>query len=57
MKFIEAMEVISEEYKTRSEDDGVFGILYEGYIKHEYQVLTMKPTNCLFVISICRSTN
>ena len=39
MKFIEAMEVISEEYKARSEDDGVFGILYEGYVKHEYQVL------------------
>ena len=43
------MEVISEEYKMRSEDDGVFGILYEGYIKHEYQVLTiLKQANNSF---------
>ena len=38
VRFIEEMEGISEEYKQRAEEDGVYGILFPGYVKHDFQV-------------------
>ena len=38
LRFIDSMMVVNDEYKHRSEEDGVFGTLYEGFIKHQYTV-------------------
>ena len=32
------MEAITEQYKTMSEENGVFGILFPTYVKHDFQV-------------------
>ena len=32
------MEAITEQYKTMSAENGVFGTLYPGYAKHDFQV-------------------
>ena len=40
VRFIGEMEGISEEYKQRAEEDGVYGILFPGYVKHDFQVCT-----------------
>ena len=32
------MEAITEQYKTMSAENGVFGILFPTYVKHDFQV-------------------
>ena len=32
------MEAITEQYKTMSEESGVFGTLFPGFVKHDFQV-------------------
>ena len=35
------MEAITEQYKTMSAENGVFGILYPTYVKHDFQAWTL----------------
>ena len=37
-KFIEIMNLLTQEYRLRPEEEGVFGKTFEGYVKHVYQV-------------------
>ena len=32
------MELLTQEYRLRPEEEGVFGRTFEGYVKHVYQV-------------------
>lgn len=41
-KFIEVMELLTQEYRLRPEEEGVFGRTFEGYVKHVYQVRDKK---------------
>ena len=36
--FIQVMEQLSQEYRLRPREEGVFGKTFEGYVKHVYQV-------------------
>ena len=38
LRFIAEMEAITEQYKTMSAENGVFGILFPTYVKHDFQV-------------------
>ena len=37
-KFIQVMEELTQEYRLRPREEGVFGKTFEGYVKHVYQV-------------------
>ena len=37
-KFIQDMELLSQEYRLRPLEEGVFGKTFAGYVKHVYQV-------------------
>ena len=37
-RFIETMDDICSEYKKAPEEDGVFGDVFDGFVKHDYQV-------------------